>query len=81
MMDAFNAAAFCILMDHHRDGVERAHPDYIKEKLQEFQLSQAHAVACLDWRNQARLRDWVKHWNYPVDEELENWLEQKEQFA
>ena len=74
-MNAFNAIAFAILMDHHREGLENAHPNYVTEKLAEFQLdSDTHSVALLDARNQERLRDWCKRWNYPINEELETWL-------
>lgn len=63
-MKPFNAAAFCILMDHHGQGVEHAHPDYIKEKLETFErCDKQGAMSLLDTRNQARLREWCKKWD------------------
>lgn len=66
-MTPFNAAAFCILMDHHGKGVENAHPDYIMEKLGAFMLGDAvTAMSLLDAPNQARLRQWCENWNIKI---------------
>jgi hypothetical protein len=66
-MTPFNAAAFCILMDHHGAGVENAHPDYIKEKLEVFAHCDAMtAMSLLDERNQFRLREWCENWNIKI---------------
>ena len=65
-MTPFNAAAFCILMDHHKGGVEKAHPEYIREKLETFEHCSADtAAAMLDGPNQIRLRRWCLDWNQP----------------
>jgi hypothetical protein len=74
-MNAFNAIAFTILMDHHRQGCEHAHPNYVTEKLIEFEnFPETHAASLLDYKNQERLKSWCKMWNYKVPEELETWL-------
>ncbi len=68
-MKPFNAAAFCILMDHHNMGVENAHPDYISEKLAIFEnCSEAVAYGMLDAQNQFRLRQWCETWHHKLPE-------------
>lgn len=63
-MKLINAVCFSILMDQHREGVEEAHPEYIKEKLQVFEnCSEFGAISLLDIRNKNRLYSWANRWN------------------
>jgi len=67
-------ACYCILMDHHRSGVEKAHPEYLMEKWEEMQnISDYGAFSLLDSSNQTRVLRWIKEWNYKSDipEQLE----------
>jgi hypothetical protein len=62
-MTAFNAVCFCILMDHHKEGVEQAHPGYIIEKLEVFEsCSEETALSMLDSQNTARVLSWCANW-------------------
>lgn len=65
-MTPFAAVCFCVLMDHHKSGVEEAHPDYIAEKLSVMQnTSDEDCFALLDSRNQDRVRQWAYQWKQP----------------
>ena len=67
-MTVFNAVCFAVLMDHHKQGVEEAHPEYIKEKLEIFEVCEAYsAFSLLDIRNKFRVAQWAKKWNVKVD--------------
>ncbi len=63
-MKIFNAICFCIIMDHHKSGVEEAHPDYIEEKLNMFERSSEYeAFNMLDAPNQQRAIRWCRNWD------------------
>ena len=68
-MKPFNAVCFCVLMDHHRRGIEEAHPNYISEKLEMFnRMDEIGALSLLDAPNQSRVREWCANWKVAMPE-------------
>ena len=66
-MKVFNAVCFAVLMDHHKQGVEEAHPEYIKQKLEVFEnCSEYGALTLLDASNKVRVIKWCINWNIPI---------------
>lgn len=66
-MKVFNAVCFAVLMDHHKQGIEGAHPDYIQEKLAVFEnCSEYSAYSLLDHVNKSRVHMWCTNWNIPI---------------
>lgn len=60
--------ALFLLLDHHKLGIEEAHPRYIQEKMEEFDgLTFAEAWGKLDMKNHARLLNWLEKWRVPFD--------------
>jgi len=56
-------AVFCALMDHHGDGFEHAHPDYMLEKYEEILArSDEQSIALLDEPNRYRFGLWQRTW-------------------
>lgn len=70
--------ALHLLLDHHGAGIEEAHPNYIREKLEEFEgMTFAEAWAKLDYRNHGRLLDWLDRWNIPYDPTFSDYYKQE----
>ncbi len=62
-MTPFAAVCFCVLMDHHKSGVEEAAPSYLDEKFGIMsRASDEECFGMLDSRNQDRVRQWAFQW-------------------
>lgn len=60
--------ALFMLLDHHKMGIEEAHPQYIRDKMEEFEgITFAEAWGKLDWKNHERLLGWMAKWNVTID--------------
>ncbi len=63
-MTTFGAVCFCILMDHHKSGVEEAAPSYLAEKFEIMsRASDQDCFSMLDARNQDRVKQWAFQWS------------------
>ncbi len=65
----FAAVCFLILMNHHGDGIEEAHPSYIEEKLPMLN-SGYEAYGYLDHHNRMAVLIYLKKWHYDLPEQI-----------
>ena len=63
----FQVVCLFVLLDHHRTGIEKTHPDYIKEKLWMLEPQNlADAFMALDVQNRVRVLVWCEKWDMPI---------------
>lgn len=67
---AATAICFIVLIDHHGDGYNEAHPNYILEKLRMIQMNPQDAYGMLDQENQLRVRRLLVRWGFELPEEI-----------
>ncbi len=71
----FSAICFLVLIDHHGGGYEKAHPNYIEEKL--MMLNTGYdAYGFLDRENQLKVLDFLGLWRYKWPEKIEEYERQ-----
>lgn len=66
----FSAICFLILMNHHKEGIRKAHPDYIEKKLQLLDMGY-DAWGYLDIFNQKLVEKFLKDWGYRLPKNLD----------
>lgn len=64
----FSAICFLILMNHHGAGIEKAHPNYIEEKLHLLDRGYG-AFGFLDIQNQSSVIKFLENWGYKIPDE------------
>ena len=65
----FSAICFLVLMNHHGEGIEAAHLNYIEEKLV-LLTSGYDAWGYLDSNNKAKVIRLIKKWGYDIPDEI-----------
>jgi len=65
----FSAICFLILMNHHGEGVMKAHPTYVEEKLAMLNAG-FDAYGYLDSENQNEVKKFLMKWSYELPEIL-----------
>lgn len=67
----FSAICYLILMNHHGQGIQEAHPSYIEEKLSMLNAG-LDAYGYLDSLNQAEVEKHLTKWGYEFPDIIKN---------
>jgi len=65
----FSAICFLVLMNHHKEGIEQAHPNYIEKKLGLLNLGYS-AWGYLDAFNKKLVKEFLNNWGYKLPEKI-----------
>lgn len=70
---AFAALCYLVLMDHHGEGYDEAHPVYIEDQTVLLERGYA-AFASLDAFNQGKVLGHIIKWSYEVPDDIKTYV-------